>query len=853
VNFSKKKIFKGVDDKQALSYLQEHGYNELPSAKSKSAFLIIVQVLKEPMFILLIACGSLYVLLGDIGEGLMLMASVIIIIIITFYQEKKTERALEALRELSSPRALVIRNGEEKRIAGREVVVNDLIVLQEGDRICADAIVLDSLNLKADESILTGEAIAVRKTEWDGKQPFVFPSGEGSSFIYSGTMVVQGHCVAKVVSTGVHTEFGKIGKSLGEVKEEPTLLQKETKRIVKIFSIIGLGTSLLLIIIYGITRHDWLHAILEGLSLAMAMLPEEFAVVLTIFMAMGAWRMSKKNVLTRRAASIETLGAVTVLCADKTGTLTENKMTVRKLFSEGNFFEVNKKSDTALPENFHALIEYAILASQRNPFDPMERAFVQLGEMKLAGTEHLHKEWKLEKEYPLSSGLLAMSHVFKLPERNEYVIAAKGSPEAIIDLCHLSKDTQKELNEHISSLASEGLRVLAVASALFSPGKEFPKEQHDFNFKFIGLIGLEDPLRQTVSEDLKSCYNAGIRVIMITGDYPATAQNIAKRMGLKNPEQIITGSELKQMNEATLREKIKTTNIFARVIPEQKLMIVNALKENGEIVAMTGDGVNDAPALKAAHIGIAMGQRGTDVAREASSLVLLDDNFSSIIAAIRMGRRIYDNMQKAMGYIFSVHLPVAGLTLIPVLFAHLPMILFPLHIAFLELIIDPACSLIFEGEAEEKDSMNRPPRNTNMPEFGIKKIILSSLQGLSVLAISLTVYFIALYVKRPEDEVRALTFTTLIVANLGLILTNRSKTRTIIETFKERNPSVKWVISGATLFLFAVLFIPTLRKLFHLDILHIHDLLICLVAGILSILWFEVLKIVKRKNNIQPV
>lgn len=848
MTIGEKKQLGGLDEDQARSLLQLNGYNELPSTKTKSSFSIILSVLKEPMFILLISCGTLYILLGDVGEGLMLMASVVIIITITFYQEKKTERALEALRELSSPRALVIRNGKEKRIAGREVVVGDLVIVQEGDRVCADAIIMEALNLKIDESLLTGESVAVRKSEWDGKSLFTFPSGENSAFVYSGTLVIQGHGIAKVIATGANTQFGKIGKSLEEVKEEPTLLQKETGQIVKTFSIIGFGVCILLIIVFGITRNDWLHGILAGLSLAMAMLPEEFAVVLTIFMAMGAWRMSKKNVLTRKAASIETLGAVTVLCADKTGTLTQNKMTVRKLFSGGKFLDVNEEAGFELPEDFHQLVEYAILASQRSPFDPMERAFLNLGERKLAGTEHIHNDWKLEKEYPLSAELLAMSHVFKAPGENEFVIAAKGSPEAIADLCHFTPSRLEEMKRNIETLASQGLRVLGVARALFSDSAKLPAQQHDFNFEFIGLVGLEDPLRDSVKQDLELCYKAGVRVIMITGDYPVTAQNIARRMGLKNADEVITGHDLGEMNELVLREKIRTTNIFARVVPEQKLMIVDALKDNGEVVAMTGDGVNDAPALKAAHVSISMGQRGSDVAREASSLVLLDDNFSSIISAIRMGRRIYDNMQKAMSYIFSVHVPIAGLTLIPVLFFHLPIILFPLHIAFLELIIDPACSLIFEGEEEEKDIMDRQPRKANQRVFGLWRIILSSLQGISVLLFSLAVYFFAMHLHMPEDEIRALTFTTLIVANIGLILVNRSHTRTIIETFREKNASVKWVIGGAVGFLLTILFVPSLRKFFHFDILHFDDLLICLLAGVLSILWLEAIKIFNRKK-----
>jgi Ca2+-transporting ATPase len=840
------KKIQGLSDAEAAQRLQRAGYNELPSSKPKPVLRIIAEVVKEPMFILLVACATLYISLGDLGEGFMLLASVIIIISITFYQEKKAERALDALRDLSSPRALVIRNGQENRIAGREVVVDDIVILQEGDRVPADAIVLDSLNLKIDESLLTGESVSVRKSNWDGKSQFVFPSGEDSAFVYSGTMIVRGYGAARVVATGSTTQMGRIGKSLQGVKDEPTLLQKETRRIVKTFSVLGLGTCVLIILVYGITRGDWLSGILSGLSLAMALLPEEFAVVLTIFMAMGAWRMSQKNVLTRRPASIETLGSVTVLCADKTGTLTHNKMTVEKLFANGRSCRVSETNQEELEENFHALVEYSILASQRNPFDPMERAILKLGNIKLGRSEHLHDDWELVREYPLSSQLMAMSHVLKAPGKNEYVIAAKGSPEGVADLCHFDDDALGELKKNVTAFASEGLRVLGVARAIFQR-TSLPEEQHDFKFEFIGLVAMDDPLRETIAEDLRSCYDAGIRVIMITGDYPVTAQNIAGRMGLKNLGQVITGTQLSEMNVLELRDKIRTANIFARVLPEHKLMIVNALKENGEIVAMTGDGVNDAPALKSAHIGIAMGQFGTDVAREASSLVLLDDNFSSIISAIRMGRRIYDNMQKAMAYIFSVHIPIAGLTLIPVFFPGIPIILFPLHIAFLELIIDPASSLIFEGEEEEKGIMNRLPRKASAPVFGIKKILISSFQGLMVLIISFAVLFIAQWMHRPENEVRALTFTTLVIANLGLILINRSWTRNILEILKQKNSAVKWVLAGAVLFLSIVLYVPAMRSIFHFDFLHLNDLLICLSAGVASIVWFEGAKFFKKK------
>lgn len=838
--------FKGLTESEASEKLKA-GFNELETAK-KSIFTIVLDVIKEPMFILLVGCGILYMLLGDTGEGIMLLSSVVIVIFISFYQKNKTEHAMEALHNLSSPRALVIRDGMKKRIPGRNVVEGDIIELQEGDRIPADAAVLETLNIKTDESLLTGESVAVTKIVWDGLRMMTPPSGDALPFVYSGTLVTQGKGKALVLATGRNTQMGKIGKMLQAVKEEPTLLQKETGRIVKTFSVLGFGICLLLIIIYGITRHDWLHGVLTGLSLAMAMLPEEFAVVLTLFMALGAWRISQKNVLTRKPASIETLGSVTVLCADKTGTLTQNKMVVRKLSVNSQILETVKLLPASLPESFHQLIEYGLLASQTNPFDPMEKALTDLALNTFKNTEVVHQNWKLEREYPLTPSLFVMSHVFKNPDERGYIVAAKGAPEAIINLCKIPAKQQEEIKTQMALFANEGLRVLGVAKAM-APLGNLPDNQFDFQFEFLGLLGFEDPLRDEIKESLVQCYNAGIRVIMITGDYPGTAQSIARKMGLKNPEEVITGDDLRIMNTLQLREKLKHINIFARVVPEQKLLLVEALKENGEIVAMTGDGVNDAPALKAAHVGIAMGQKGTDVAREASGMVLTDDNFSSIIASIRVGRRIYDNIQKAMAYIFSVHLPIAGLTMIPVFFPHFPIILFPLHIAFMELIIDPASTLIFESEEEETDIMNRKPRDASKPVFGIKRIIFSSFQGFSVMLICILIFAIAYVLKRPEAEIRALTFSTLIIANIGLILTNRSRTRTILETFREKNKAVKWVIGGALIFLGVILYIPTIRDLFHFDILHPNDILICLGTGIASILIFESIKLIRRKRD----
>jgi len=834
---------KGLSDQEAEKRLKQEGPNELPSSKKRSLFIIVFEVVREPMFLMLVACGILYLFLGDIEEALMLLGFVFVVMGITLYQERKTERALEALRDLSSPRALVIREGKQKRIAGREVVRGDILILNEGDRVPADAVVLSCINLSVNESLLTGESVPVRKVASHSNEVMARPGGDDQPFVYSGTLIVQGQGVAQVQTTGENTEIGRIGKSLQTVEPEETLLKKETGRLVRRLSIVGLSLCVLVVIIFGLTRGNWINGFLAGITLAMAILPEEFPVVLTVFLALGAWRISRRQVLTRRVPAIETLGSTTVLCVDKTGTLTLNSMTVRKLFTGGEFWDIKLMPDS-MPETFHELMEFSILASQIDPFDPMEQAIRGLGEKYLAQTEHLHHNWTLVHEYPLSRELLSLSRVWKSQGSSGYMIAAKGAPEAIADLCHFDAPRNRELNRHISAMAEDGLRVLGVARARLNE-THLPDLQHDFDFEFLGLIGLADPIRPSVPKAVQECYTAGIRVVMITGDYPGTAQNIAGQIGLMSCDQVITGPELDEMNDLEVQKRLKTVNIFARVVPEQKLRLVNAFKANGEIVAMTGDGVNDAPALKSAHIGIAMGGRGTDVARESSALVLLDDDFSSIVQAVKMGRRIYDNIKKAIAYIFAIHVPIAGLSLIPVLFKW-PLVLLPVHVVFLELIIDPACSVVFEAETEEADVMNRPPRDSKESLFNRKTLAICLLQGISVLIIVLAVFGIALYRGQGELEARALTFTTLIIANLGLILTNRSWSRTIFQTLRSPNPALWWVLGGAVLFLGAVLYIPGLRDLFRLSILHPIDLIICLSAGVFSILWFEGLKVVKR-------
>jgi P-type Ca2+ transporter type 2C len=587
--------------------------------------------------------------------------------------------------------------------------------------------------------------------------------------------------------------------------------------------------------------------------LAMAMLPEEFPVVLTIFMALGAWRMSRRSVLTRQMNAIEALGGATVLCVDKTGTLTQNKMTVTEFFANGQSCDFDAEKQKLPPESCHELVEFSILACKEDPFDPMEKAMRTFAEGGgFAETEHVHDDWQLMHEYPLSPKLLAMSNVWVSPSGADYIVAAKGAPEAIADLCHFNKEKLQELSKNVQAMATKGLRVLGVAKASFKRG-ELPREQHDFAFNFIGLVGFSDPVRPNVAAAVKECYTAGIRVVMITGDYPLTAQNIGLQIGLQSPQNYITGPDLDKMNEEELRKRIGNVNIFARVVPEQKLRIVEALKANGEIVAMTGDGVNDAPALKSANIGIAMGGRGTDVARESASLVLLDDNFTSIVGGVKMGRRIYDNLKKAIAYIFSVHIPIAGMSVLPVLFGW-PLILLPVHIVFLELIIDPACSVVFEAEPEEANVMKRRPRQMDKKLFNKESAIVSFIQGAVVLGLVIAVFLFALNNGYGEQTGRTMAFVTIVTGNLALILTNRSWTHTIVGTIRKRNNSFWWILGGAMLALGLVIYIPPLSGLFLFNPLQPINFLICLGTGAFSIVWFEIykaLKIQRKKKKIE--
>jgi len=768
----------GLSPPEAALRLSRDGPNELPDADRLGLWQRLWHLLSEPMFALLVLAALLYIVLGDLVEGITLTVFVIAVLALTFYQEGQSANAIEALKAMSQPQARVIRAGQVLTIAARELVQGDLLLLAEGDRISADGQLLSTDHLQIDESLLTGESVPV------DKQP-------ESDTVSAGTFVVRGQGLARVTATGVRSQVGRIGASLSPLSTAPSPLQMQTARLVKAIAVIAGLLCSGLVLLLGFRNGQWMPALLSGIALAMAILPEEYSVVLAIFPALGARRLTQEGVLTRRITAIETLGAINVLCTDKTGTLTRNRMTVTALAAGPvNGAQTVWWSPTdPLNEAFHPLLEHAILASAPEPFDPMETAFHTLGQSQLAQTEHLHRDWTLVQTYALSPTLKAMSHVWKFDDGPDRVVSAKGAPEAVMDLCHLSPEQRVQWSNTVDQMANQGLRVLAVAQGRFS-GDDWPDTSHDFEFEWLGLIGLTDPLRAGIPQAVTDCHSAGIRVIMITGDYPATARVIARQAGLVEGD-TLTGEELEQLSDAQLRQKIRSVSVCARITPHQKLRIVQALQANGDIVGMTGDGVNDAPALRAAHVGMAMGERGTDVAREAAAIVLMDDNFASIVKGIRVGRRIFGNLQKSMRYIFAIHIPIAGMALLPLLFGWPPLLL-PVHLALLELVVDPACSIAFENEPADGDVMLRPPRDIQAPLFGWADMALALAQGLCVL-VSLGLGHLWASDHLDEAGTRALLFATLVVANAGLLPGTRLPS-VQKDTPRRHNRVLPWII-----------------------------------------------------------
>jgi Ca2+-transporting ATPase len=831
----------GLSASEARARLVAEGPNELPQQRSRSLFQIALATLREPMFALLLGSGIVYLLLGELKEALLLLVFACSSVGIAIVQEGRSEKVLEALRDLSSPRALVIRDGARIRIPNREVVRGDIVVLEEGDRVPADGQILAADDLQVDESLLTGESAPVGKRPIAPGDLAVPPSlgGENLPYIYSSTLVVRGSGLAEVTATGASSRIGQIGRTLSTIETATPKLTSETRRVVRLVAIIGIGCCAAAVILFGLFRGSWLEALLAGIALGMSMVPEEFPLVLTVFTVMGAWRLSKARVLTRKAAAIESLGAATVLCTDKTGTLTENRMSIAEIRAGGEIVRPDGALGRAIGGAAANALISGILASSENPFDPMEKAFHQCRSLTAVPSNAAWPD-RLIKTYPLRRELLAVTQAWQ-DNAGGYRIATKGAPEAVIQLCRLDPEQAAVIRRDADQMAAAGMRVLGVAEARY-PQAPLPESPQEFDFRFAGLVGLADPVRPGVAAAIRECQTAGVRVIMITGDYPLTAAAIAKDAGLP-PGGVISGADLDGMRDAELEKGLKQANVFARIAPEQKLRLVRALKANGEVVAMTGDGVNDAPALRAADIGVAMGSRGTDVAREASAMVLLDDDFASIVRTVRLGRRIYDNLRKAMGYIMAVHIPIAGLALLPLL-TGLPLVLAPVHIAFLEMIIDPVCSIVFEAEREESNIMRRPPRRPEARLLSARLIEWSVIQGVIAFLIVAFVYIAGVEWKMPEADLRTLAFVTLVCGNLGLVLVNRSFSAGRASLIRGTTVAF-WAIAGAALSILAVaVFWTPARAFFAFGAFHGHDLAYVILSVMTLIAALEGAKVI---------
>ena len=826
----------GLSSTEASERLRRFGKNELSSKEGQSFWRTLRSVLTEPMLILLLACGTLYLVLGDRGEAGLLFTFVLLVIAITLWQERRTERAVAALRSMQSPRALVRRDGREQTIHASEVVPGDLLCLSEGVRVAADALLRHGQNVVCDESLLTGESVPVRKQPNPEKPAEARPGGDDLPQLFMGTMVVGGSGLAEVTATGPTTEVGKIGKALSEIVPPKTPLDLEMKRLVRGIATIGLVLCVLVVLLRGLVYHQWVQGLLSGLAMAMSVLPEELPMILTVFMSLGAWRIAHHNVLLRRPGVIEALGAATVLCSDKTGTLTQNRMTVERVVCDGVEHLVAALR-APVSAALHKLLEAARLASQASPSDPMELALVRVLNDVAISVDGVLPSFR--REDPLAPTLLAVTRAY-VESTGEHTLYCKGAPEAVIELCRLPDDKRQALLGQAESLANAGLRVLAVGIA--RAGAVLPDSPQEVQFELCGLLSFLDPLRPEVPQAVAECHRAGVRVLMITGDYPATALAIAAQAGLDVAGGVLSGSEMAQLSDEALRARVAQVSVFARMVPQQKLRLVQALKDLGGIVAMTGDGVNDAPALKAAHIGISMGKRGTDVAREASALVLADDNFASIVAAMRLGRRIFDNLRKAVAYTFAVHVPIAGLSLLSPLLGW-PLLLLPSHIAVLEMIIDPSCGLIFEGTEAGPHIMERPPRPLGQPMVTGWVLFLSLLQGAMVLGGCVFAYYFAARLGYSAERLRAMVFSTLVFANLGLIVVSRSWSETALRTLWHGGVVLWALVLGTLGFGGLVLLVPPLQRLFSLAPLSLGDVGACLAMAATSVAWFEVVKL----------
>jgi Ca2+-transporting ATPase len=821
---------KGLSDTEVRQARKEFGTNSLTYKRQNSFVDALQSIIKEPMIILLLVASFIYFISGNLGDGIFLVAAVILVGSISLYQDSRSRKALENLKSLTQPNCKVIRNGEVVGIPSEDLVLGDSLMIEEGTIIPADGTIIHSNDFSVNESILTGESFSVFKDV-----------EKTDKAVFSGTTVASGLAIATVTAIGNKTELGKIGKSLESITEEKTPLERQISNFVKQMSIWG---GVAFILVWGINyfkSYDVLDSLLKALTLAMSILPEEIPVAFTTFMALGAWRLMKMGILVKQMKTVEALGSATVICIDKTGTITENKMSLVKLFTmvTGEISAVDKEITT----NEKELITLAMWASEPIPFDPMETALHE-SYAKLSSFDK-RPQYRMVHEYPLEGKPPMMTHLFE-DKHGHKIIAAKGAPEAFLNISNLTSVEKTQIEKTITTLAKEGYRLLGVGMSNFK-GTDYPEKQQDFQFDFKGIVAFYDPPKENISSVLQVFDTAGIDVKLVTGDYADTALAIAKQIGFNGYERCMTGNELMQLQDVELQEKVKTTQVFARMFPDAKLRIINALKANNEVVAMIGDGVNDGPALKASHFGIAMGKKGTEIAKQAASLILIDDDLSKMVDAIAMGRKIYTNLKKAIQYIISIHIPIILTVFIPLALGWLyPTIFTPSHVILLELIMGPTCSIIYENEPMEKNTMLKKPRPFTTSFFKFKELVTSIVQGLVISFGSLAVYQYAVAQEYDEFITRTMVFMVLIVANIFLTLVNRSFYFSIFTTLKYKNNLVPLII-GITITIAALLLlVPPITAFFNFKTLTLSQLLVCILAGSFSVLWYELVKWRKR-------
>jgi Ca2+-transporting ATPase len=823
---------KGLSDEEVIHSRQQYGSNTSDYKKPNFLLESLKKLVQEPLIIvLLLVSSTIYFITGKTADALFLLFAILFVSVISLYQDTRSKNALEKLRNYTQPKCKVIRNGAIGEVDIEHLVVGDSLMVEEGTSICADGLITYSNDFTVNEAILTGESFSVHKDKT-----------KKNNEIFQGTSVISGMAIATIFAIGTKTKMGIIGKSIEAIPEEKTALELKLKSFVKKMALIGFVVFLLVLGLNYFKSYEIINSLLKALTLALSVLPQEIPVAFTTFMALGAWRMMKKGIIVKQTKTVETLGSATVICIDKTGTITQNKMVLAKLFLlKANLITTVESINS---DDEKELIKLAMFASEPIPFDPMEVALHQAYSKVFIKDERPH--YKLIHEYTLSGVPPFMTHVFKNKQESQ-IIVAKGAPEGLLKFCNLTAKEKHTIENAIIAISSEGYRVLGVAKANFE-GKELPKNQEDFEFNFIGLVSFYDPPKNKIKKVLQDFYKAGINVKIITGDYGLTTSSLAKQIGFIGYERMVTGDELMKLTTRELKKVVKENQIFTRMFPEAKLKIIKALKSNGEIVAMIGDGVNDGPALKSAHIGIAMGARGTEIAKQTASLILVNDDLSTMVDAVAMGRRIYNNIKKAIQFVISIHIPIILIVFIPLAFGWIyPSIFSPIHIAFLELIMDPTCSIVYENEPLEKNTMNQKPKPYSKSFFTNVEMFQSILQGVMITIGLLFIYQFAIQNGANEALTRTMVFTCLVTSNIFLTLLNRSFFYSIITTLSYENNLVGIVISITVIILGMILFIPPIRSFFEFEPLSISQLAISIGIGTLSVVWYEFVKLYKRK------